>query len=92
MEKRSVVVSNATGVHMRPSGLIARTAAGFESQITLRKRDESADATSIMDVLALAMSVNDFIDIEASGADEILAADAIEQLFVDRFGEWSLYD
>lgn len=92
MEKRTVVVCNATGVHMRPSGLIAKTAGRFESQITLRKLDESADAKSMMDVLALAMTVNEFIDIETDGPDEQLAADTIAQLFEDRFGEWSLYD
>jgi len=92
MEKRTVVVSNSTGVHMRPSGLIARTAGRFESRITLRKQGDAADAKSMMEVLALQMMPNDFIDIEVDGADEKHAAEEIEKLFKDKFGEWSLYD
>jgi len=92
MEKRTVVVSNATGVHLRPSGLIAKTAETFEARITLRKQGDAADAKSIMEVMTLGMMPDDFIDIEAEGPDEESAAEAIAKLFKDKFGEWSLYD
>lgn len=92
MEKRTVVVLNATGVHMRPSGLIAKTAQMFESRITLRKQGDAADAKSIMEVMALGMMTNDFIDVEVDGPDETLAAEEIVRIFKDKFGEWSLYD
>lgn len=92
MEKRTVVVSNSTGVHMRPSGLIAKTAGRYESQIKLWKNGNSVNAKSIMGVLMLAAAPNEFIDIEAEGPDEKEAVAAIEKLFIDKFGEWSLYE
>lgn len=92
MKKRTVVVSNRTGVHARPSAAIVKLAARFEARITIRNKEQAADASSTMSVMMLAMAVGEFVEIEAEGPDEELAAEAIARLFVDEFGEWNLYD
>jgi phosphocarrier protein len=46
-----------------------------------------ADAKSILSVLTLAAAVGSELEVKVEGEDEEAAADAIERLFLDGFGE-----
>jgi len=50
---KKVKVINTLGIHARPAGLIAKIAVKADHTIWLKKDDEKADATSIMDILGL---------------------------------------
>lgn len=58
-----------------------RLAQTFRSTILLKCGGKLADARSIVSVLLLTASMNAVVDIEASGDDEVNAAQAIEQIF-----------
>jgi len=45
------------------------------------------NAKSIMGVMMLAAGLGATVELEANGADEQEAADALEKLFADKFGE-----
>jgi phosphocarrier protein len=64
-----------------------QTAAGFESEIWLTRNGRRVNAKSIMGVLMLAAPLDAELTLECEGPDEQAAADAIEALIDDRFGE-----
>ncbi len=87
MTERTVMVSNALGIHARPASQIVQTATKFESRITLERDRISADAKSIMSVMMLAAAFNTKVIIRAWGKDEREAVDTITALFASKFNE-----
>ena len=85
----SVNVVNPLGLHARAAAQLVRVAGQFRSRITLHRDDSnaSANAKSILSVLALAAAVGTVLRIRAEGEDETDAFDAITKLFADGFGE-----
>ncbi|KGE71875.1 HPr family phosphocarrier protein [Spirochaeta lutea] len=87
MTERVVTVRNRAGIHARPAALIVQTAGRFESKILFKKENEEINAKSIMGIITLGASYNTEITIEADGADEQDAVEALATLFENRFEE-----
>ncbi len=89
MLKKRVKVLNPLGLHARAAAVLVRLAGTFESEIIIKRMDNSvvADAKSILSVLTLAASTGIELDIEFKGADEEDAAREIEEVFTKGFGE-----
>lgn len=87
MQIRTMMVTNKAGVHARPSSLIVKTATKFDSKITLTKGKLVANAKSIMEVMTLAASYGEVLELRTDGLDEIKAADSIEELFKTNFSK-----
>ncbi|MBA2461677.1 MAG: HPr family phosphocarrier protein [Actinobacteria bacterium] len=64
-------------LHARPAGAFVREAASFDASIVVRANDRSANAKSILEVLALGAVGGTTLELAASGED---AAAAIERL------------
>jgi len=86
VEKR-IEVTNKLGLHARPAAMLVTTAGKFKSEISLRKGEVEANAKSILSVMMLAAEVGSFVIITAQGEDEEQAAQAVAQLFEQKFGE-----
>ena len=84
---RDVIVINAKGLHARPASLIAKAAALHTSEIKVIKGEEEADAKSVLSLLILAASEGTPLTLWAKGEDGMRALDALEELFLNRFGE-----
>ena len=84
-----VTVVNDLGLHARAAAQLVRLAGKYRSRITLRRDDSGAfaNAKSILSVLALAASIGTVLKLEADGADEQEAFDAVTAVFADGFGE-----
>ena len=80
-------IINRLGLHARACAKMVKTAAQFESTITLSDGKARADAKSIMHLMMLAASQGTQITLSAEGSDSDQAIDAIRQLVQDRFGE-----
>lgn len=80
-------IINRLGLHARACAKMVKTAARFESTITLSDGKSSADAKSIMHLMMLAASQGTRITLSAEGSDSDQAIGAIRQLIQDRFGE-----
>ena len=65
-----VKLLNKTGLHARPAALFVQTAKKFKSSIVVVKDERSADAKSMLEVLALGADYGDEIVIRADGPDE----------------------
>ena len=84
-----VTIVNTLGLHARAAAQLVRLANKFPCSITIRRDDNglSANAKSILSVLHLAAGYNVSISITADGESETEGIAAIEELFLEGFGE-----
>lgn len=71
-----LLVLDPAGLHARPAAQFVRTASRFESRITLRIGERTADAKSLVALLGLTIRPRSEITLSADGpdADAALAA------------------
>jgi len=87
MKRTTVRISNKLGLHARASAKLTKLAGGFASEVHMSRNGRRINAKSIMGVMMLAAGLGSELEIEAEGADESEALDAIVALIDDRFGE-----
>lgn len=83
----AVSVLNEQGLHARPAARLAKEAQRFMARVTLVAEDMEVDAKSILDILSLAAAKGTLLTVRCCGADAQLAADAMADLFHNRFKE-----
>lgn len=81
MTKQKVNVSNPTGLHLRPAGILCKTAMLYKSHIALVYGNITANAKSVLSVLGTGVKVGDEIEIVCEGEDEQEALKAMVDLF-----------
>lgn len=87
MIQQDIKIINRLGLHARPAAMIAQTAAQFSCDIQLSKDQVQVNAKSIMGVMMLAAEYGSTVCITTDGEDERQAADAIAELFNNKFNE-----
>ena len=87
MLRQELEICNKLGLHARASAKLVQCASQFASEITIARNGQCVNAKSIMGIMMLAASQGTTILVEATGADEGAAMDAIAQLIQERFGE-----
>ena len=81
---KELQVQNQLGFHARVASRITRCASGFESLVRVKKDGKNYDLKSVMMANA---KHGETVTVEFEGADEQEAAQAMEALFADKFGE-----
>jgi multiphosphoryl transfer protein len=66
---QTVVVTLRQGLHARPAALLAQRAKSFAAQVTLSAHGRSANARSVVAIMALGVRRGDELTIRAGGAD-----------------------
>ena len=87
MVKREIEVTNKLGLHARASAKLTQLASKYQSQVFLARGGRRVNAKSIMGVMMLAAGMGTTLEMEVDGPDEAEAAQALEKLFGDKFGE-----
>lgn len=87
MISREFRISNRLGLHARPSAQLTQVAGKFASEIYIAKNGRRVNAKSIMGVMMLAAGPGSTVTVDAEGADEDQAMEAIGALIASRFGE-----
>ena len=89
MLELEVTIVNELGLHARAAAKLVRLSRTFASRITIEDRGEnaSANAKSILSILALAASAGSVVTVIADGTDEAAAIEAVCTLFTEGFGE-----
>lgn len=87
MVSQKVVIKNPTGLHLRPAGIFCNTAVRFQSSITYRVRNTTANAKSVLSVLGSCVKAGDEIEIICNGPDEAEALDAMVLAVKNGLGE-----
>ena len=70
MVKGKIVVTNQSGLHLRPAGLLCKEAMRFKSQILIRMNESIANAKSVLSVLGACVKCGDEIELVCQGDDE----------------------
>ena len=90
MYKRTITITNKSGLHARPGSNFVQEAAKFGSKITIRRLDENNDpvnAKSIAFVLSLGIGKGIEVELAADGNDEKEAVDALVSFIENGLGE-----
>lgn len=84
---RELHIQNKLGLHARAASKFVALAKEFASDIKVTSPHASANGKSIMNMMLLQASIGTLISIEANGADEQQALDALCALVNDKFTE-----
>ncbi|MDE7268217.1 MAG: HPr family phosphocarrier protein [Lachnospiraceae bacterium] len=87
MVSQKVVIQNPTGLHLRPAGILCKTAMQFHASITFQFRSTKANAKSVLGVLGACVKSGDEIEIFCEGEDEEKALEAVVKVIQDGLGE-----
>lgn len=87
IESKEIRVKLPTGLHARPTSIMVGMAKAYRSEISLLKNDRSANAKSLVSILALEVTNGDVVRFVAQGPDAPKAAaqlaEFLEQLRED---------
>jgi len=75
--RRTVVINNPNGLHMRPASAFAQLAARFECAVTVSRAETPVDGKDMLQLLLLAAEQGTELELEVTGPD---AAEALEVL------------
>ena len=70
MISQKIVITNPTGLHLRPAGYLCNQAIKFKSLITFTFGDTTANAKSVLSVLGACVKCGDEIELVCEGEDE----------------------
>jgi len=79
----TVTLRNPLGLHARPAAVVARTAAGFDAQVTVN----GVNAASVLELMRLGATGGQELAVEARGAQARQALDAVVAEVEGGFGE-----
>ncbi len=86
MVARKVVVSDSSGLHLRPAGMFCEISIRYQSRIQIRKGDSLVNAKSVLGVLSARVKQGDEIEIICEGPDEQEALEALVDMVTGGFG------
>lgn len=87
MVSGKVVVNNPSGLHLRPAGILCKTAIEFNSKINLRIKESTANAKSVLGVLGACIKTGDEVEIICEGEDEEEALTILIKAIEEGLGE-----
>ena len=87
MVSQKVVITNPTGLHLRPAGVLCNEAMKFSSKITFRHGDDVSNAKSVLSVLGACIKYGCEIELICEGEDEEAALLAMVKLVEGGLGE-----
>ena len=77
MKTFDYTIRDENGIHARPAGKLVKKAGEFQSEIKIVCGGKAADAKRIFSVMGLGVKQGDTIAVEAEGADEEAASEAL---------------
>ncbi|MHC8292108.1 phosphoenolpyruvate--protein phosphotransferase [Pseudomonas sp. LB3P58] len=84
---KPVTLANPNGLHARPAAVFAQAAKGFSASIYLHKQQASANAKSLVAIMALQTAHGDVVQVSAAGPDAEAAIKTLAELLTDGCGE-----
>ena len=83
----AIVIPNPTGLHARPSAVLANVAKSFASEVRLQVGDRSANARSVTSLMGLEVTGGDKIVLVAKGPDAKEAIEKLSELIAKGLGD-----
>lgn len=87
MVTTEVEIRNFLGIHLRPAALLCEEAQKYSCKITFRVRNVTANAKSVLSVLAAGVKQHERITLSCDGEDEEEALSALKNLIEGGLGD-----
>lgn len=87
MLSERVTIKNASGLHLRPAGILCNAAIRFKSTIEFQVRSSTVNAKSVLSVLGACVKCGDEIEFFCEGEDEEDALSEMLRLVAEGLGE-----
>lgn len=87
MIRKTIAITNPTGLHLRPAGIFCNMASRFKCKVTFRYDETTANAKSVLSVLGACIKRGDEIELECDGPDEEEAMKAMIAVINSGLGE-----
>ncbi|MBE6014895.1 MAG: HPr family phosphocarrier protein [Lachnospiraceae bacterium] len=87
MVSQKITITNPTGLHLRPAGILCNKAMEFKSMVTFQFNDYHANAKSVLSVLGACVKSGDEIEISCDGEDEEVALKEVVLAISSGLGE-----
>lgn len=87
MVKAKILIKNASGLHLRPTGLLCNEAMKYQSSIKFQFKNSLTNAKSVLSVLGACVKCGDEIEFICEGPDEESALAAMIGLVESGLGE-----
>lgn len=87
MVSAKIEIKNFLGIHLRPAALFCEEAQKYSSKITFQVRNVTANAKSVLSVLAAGVKQYEVIQLSCDGEDEEEALCALRNLIESGLGE-----
>lgn len=81
------MVTNPSGLHLRPAGILCNTAMKYQSLVTFVYDGQTANAKSVLSVLGACVKCGDEIELVCDGADEQEALEKLVEAIESGLGE-----
>lgn len=87
MVSQTITLTNGSGLHMRPAGVLAQAMVPFASNVTIVADGKEVNAKSLMAIVASGIKCGTEIEVRCEGDDEQAALDAAIGLIESGLGE-----
>lgn len=87
MVSQKVVITNPTGLHLRPAGVLCNEAMKFASKVMFKHGNDISNAKSVLSVLGACIKSGSEIELICEGEDEEDALEAIVKIVESGLGE-----
>ena len=78
MLNKKIIVECPLGIHLRPAGAVSENASRYHSKITFEyKEGKTANAKSMLSILAAGIKCDDEINLICDGPDELEALEEV---------------
>lgn len=84
---KNLEVTNELGLHARVASRVVRELKQFKSSVVVNKEGKAYDLKNVTGVITVNAKRGDVLEVAFSGPDENEAAESVEKLFADKFGE-----
>ena len=87
MTSKTVTISNPSGLHLRPAGVLSQLAMKFNSEIIIEAGDKKVIANSVLNVMGAGIKPGDTVTVVCTGDDEEKALAEIVAAIESGLGE-----
>ena len=87
LHSQAVLLPNPNGLHARPAAVLAQAAKGFAARVQLHRQHDSANAKSLVAIMALQTAYADSVYLSAAGPDADAAIRELSELLAQGCGE-----
>ena len=81
MKSFEYTITDPVGIHARPAGILVKEIKKYASAVTVINGEKEVNALKLMALMGMGIKQGDTVTVTVEGADEDVAAAAIEEFF-----------